>query len=223
MRGRIMAAAAALLVGLPAQAGGFDAGTFRTWADMRIDDRQRPDRALQASRKTFVYRDLETNAVLRTWRGAPLAPIEYPYQLISYELEGDTLVTWVEQGRGAALQRIGPGRDMTVRRIGDALAYTAPLFLDFPVAGGRVQAFENYDFFVAPPTAGVRYPYQISWLRYGAIPGGGHGVMHLVAWRVGRYQELPATIREYLDTEARLWREPPRDLDDVRRLQEVAP
>lgn len=209
-------------------------GTVFSWPDgrplMRVEgiDTARLDRSLstatvahQLSRKTFVYRDLETGAVLTSWNGQPLPPIEYPYQYITYALEGDGLTTWVEQGSGARVQRIGPGQDIVARRLGNTLAFSAPLFLDFPGPGGaRMQAFENYDFLVQPADSGVRYPYQISWLRYGDLPAGiGTAVMHMVAWRVDRYEELPESIRGYLDRDARLWREPPRDLAEIRELQ----
>ncbi len=209
-------------------------GTVYSWPEgrplMRVEgiDTARLDRSLgtasvahQLSRKTFVYRDLETNAILTAWQGQPLPPIEYPYQYITYALEGDGLTTWVEQGSGPRVQRIGPGQDMVVRRLGNTLVFTAPLFLDFPAPDGtRMQAFENYDFFVQPAGSGVRHPYQISWLRYGDLPAGiGKAVMHMVAWRVDRYEELPESIRGHLDRDARLWREPPRDLAEIRELQ----
>jgi len=176
--------------------------------------------AHQLSRKTFVYRDLDSNEVLRSWNGQPLPPIAYPYQYITYTLAGQHLETVVEQGRGAQVQRIGPGTDIIARRIGNTLAFSAPLFLDFPVpGGGRYQAFENYDFLVQPRAAGVEHPYQISWVRYGDLPNIGKTIMHMVAWRVDRYAELPAGMRAYLENEGQLWMAPPKDLAEIRALQ----
>jgi hypothetical protein len=210
-------------------------GTVFSWPSgkplMHVEgiDTARLDRALstptlahQLSRKTFIYRDLDSNAVLTEWQGKPLAPIEYPYQYITYELAGDGLTTWVEQGAGARVQRIGPGTDILARRLGNTVAFSAPLFLDFPGRdGARIQAFENYDFFAHAASTGVQHPYQISWLRYGELGSGiGASVMHMVAWRIDRYQDLPATIRDYLERDAKLWREPPRDLAEIRRLQQ---
>lgn len=176
--------------------------------------------AHQLSRKTFIYRDIETDAVLREWNGRPLPPIAYPYQYITYELKGSGVETWVEQGAGARLQRIGPGTDIVARRIGNTTAFSAPLFLDFPLANGdRMQSFEHYDFF-NQGRVGVTHPYQISWLRFGELPAGlGKGVMHMVSWRVDRYEQLPESIRRYLEQEARLWLNPPKDLAEIRALQ----
>lgn len=178
--------------------------------------------AHQVSRKTFVYRDADTNAVLREYQGKPLPPIAYPYQYITYALRDNALETWVEQGAGARKQRIGPGTDLAVRRIGNTLAFSAPLFLDMPMPGGaRMQAFEHYDFFDQGAVPGVTHPFQISWLRFGDLPAGlGKGVMHMVSWRVDRYADLPESIRGYLESEARLWLEPPKDIAEIRRLQQ---
>lgn len=178
--------------------------------------------AHQVSRKTFIYRDLETNAILREWQGKPLPPIAYPYQYITYTLRGSGLETWVEQGAGARKQRIGPGTDLMARQLGNTTAFSAPLFLDLPMPGGaRMQAFEHYDFFHQGAAPGITHPFQISWLRFGDLPAGlGRGVMHMVSWRVDRYADLPASIRSYLESDAQLWLTPPQDIAEIRRLQQ---
>ena len=183
-------------------------------------DENDPDVAHQLSRKTFYYRDAVTGQVLREYQGKPVEPIEYPYQFISYELKGDRLQTWVEQGSGRALQRIGPGEDIRARRIGESLLFSAPLFLDLEFPGGRYQAFEHYDFLVEP---GSDAPAQCSWVRYGDLPpwaGGKPSIMHMVTWRIDDYEALPARMREYLEAEAPLWMAPPKDLADIRALQQ---
>ncbi|WP_156320300.1 hypothetical protein [Brevundimonas sp. AAP58] len=192
--------------------------------DTSTSDRPEPGRSLarQFSRKIYVYRDAETNAVLRQVNGMPVEPVAYPYQFITYELVGDRLTTMVEQGTGARVQRIGPGDTMQARRIGDAHVFTAPLFLDFPAGGDRrYQAFENYDFFIQAP-GGASNPNQLSWVRYGDAPawaGGGPAIMHLITWRIDRYEDVPSTLRDYIETDAPLWRAPPTGIDDIRRLQ----
>jgi len=37
---------------------------------------------------------------------------------------------------------------------------------------------------------------------------------------VDTYEERPSSIREYVETEAPLWLEPPADLDAIRALQQ---
>ena len=193
--------------------------TARRWRDPTA-----PDIVKQLSRKTFIYRDLQTDAVLTTIKGAKLAPIEYPYQFITYDLQDGRVQTFVEQGRKPRLQRIGPGNDMQVRMVRGDYIFTAPLFLDFPTGEGeRYQSFENYDFIVSGQPDADPATHRLSWVRYGDIPGVGKAVMHLVSWRVDRYADLPASMRSYLEADARLWMQPPADIAAIHALQEPLP
>lgn len=180
--------------------------------------------AHQYNRKTYIFRDAETNAVLTEWNGQAVAPVAYPYQFISYELVDGGVQTFVEQGAGERMSRIGPGNDISARRLGDSVVFTAPVYLDFPIGdtGMRYQAFENYDFFIQPEGS-VEVPHQLSWIRYGACPswaGGQPCVMHLVTWRVTGFEQVPATLREWVEAEAPLWKQPPANLGEIRALQQ---
>jgi hypothetical protein len=230
-------------------AGGFDSGSFRSWVSLRVGDGKQPvywyatgtvyaypsgepllavegietarldpglssaTEAHQLSRKIFIYRDLKSGAMVREWRGQPLPPIAYPYQYITYALKGQQIETWVEQGKGKSVVRIGPGSDMTARRVKDTLAFSAVVFLDFPLPNGeRMQSFEHYDF--------LQKQKLISWIRYGDLPAGiGKAAMHMLAWRVSSYADVPASLRDYIDAEASLWRAPPLNLAEIRDLQ----
>ncbi len=219
----------------------YSVGTLRSYPDGKLlarvegydtarSERVSPTLVRQFNRKTYIYRDAATNAVITQSGGKPVEPVAYPYQYITYELKDGGVETWVEQGAGKGVRRIGPGRDIAVRQVGtgrDAGAvYTAPVYLDFPVgnAGARYQAFENYDFFVPMPyRSGAAN--RLSWVRYGDAPGfagGGKSIMHLVTWRIDRYADVPATLRDYIEASAPLWKAPPRDLADIRRLQAAA-
>lgn len=184
--------------------------------------------AHQFNRKTYVYRDVKTGDVLREYQGKPVEPIAYEYQFITYALaDGGKVETSVEQGRAPRIQRFGPDGDMGVTRLGDTYVFTAPVFLDFPIPGApvRYQAWENYDFFVTP-NAKLSHPLTLSWARYGALPpwaGGGPAIIHMVSWRLDRFEDVPAAFRQYIEREAPLWRAPPADLADIRRLQAAAP
>ncbi len=176
--------------------------------------------AYQLSRKIFVYRDAATNQVLSEVDGKPVQHIQYPYQYITYRLEDDRLVTFVEQGSGARLTKLGPSDEITARRLGGVAIFSAPLFLDLETPRGRYQAFEHYDFFLQP--AGNPQPNQLSWVRYGDLPpflGPGKAIVHLVSWRVDSFEELPATIRGYVEQHATLWLQPPKDMAEIRALQ----
>jgi len=181
-----------------------------------------PDSAIQLSRKVFVYRDIDTDAILREYEGRPVTRIAYPYQLITYSLEGDKLVTRVEQGAGAALQKIGPGENFLLRRLGGSLVFSSPLFLNMETPRGKYEAYENYDFVYHPDEKGPAAKHQMVWNRLGDLPafvGKGRAVIQMVGWRVDRFEDLPASIRDYIKAEAPLWAAPPKDLDEIRALQ----
>ena len=84
-----------------------------------VRDESDPKTAYQLSRKTFVYRDPVTNEIFREVNGKPATHIKYPYQYITYKLDGDRMVTFVEQGSGARIRKLGPAEEMAARRVGD--------------------------------------------------------------------------------------------------------
>lgn len=186
-------------------------------------------KAEQYSRKIYIYRDAETNEVVREVGGQSVDPIAYPYQFITYELKEEDgepyLETFVEQGEHPRVQKIGPGRDITVRQVGELNLYTAPLFLDFPIPGSdaRYQTFENYDFVV--PDEAEDGPAMITFMRYGPLPkfaqtdGITMGAMHLQTWRIEDYEDVPQSLRDYIEADAPLYTAPPADFNAIKLLQ----
>ena len=188
----------------------------------RMIPSDQPDTAFQLSRKVFVYRDPETNEILKEYKGQPVTRIAYPYQFITYKLEGDRLTTFVEQGSGANLQKIGPGDNFLLRRLGPSLVFSSPLFLNMETPRGKYEAYENYDFVYHPAEKDPAAKHQLIWNRFGDLPafvGKGKAVIQMVGWRVDRFEDLPSSIREYVRTDAPLWMAPPKDLDEIRALQ----
>jgi len=175
--------------------------------------------AHQYNRKIYVFRDPGTGEVVPESQ-----PVAYPYQFITYEMDGEGgLNTRVEQGSGDRILALEDD-SLSYRQLGDTHVFTAPVFIDFPVPGSemRIQAWENYDFFIHPEGT-VEEPHQLSWARKGRLApwaGGGEAVMHLITWRVDAYSELPDTMRAYVEAEAPLWMNPPADLAEVRALQQ---
>ena len=41
-----------------------------------------------------------------------------------------------------------------------------------------------------------------------------------MTWRVERWEDIAADLRSYIEKEQPLWRNPPKDLAEIRRLQE---
>jgi len=181
-----------------------------------------PDEAWQLSRKYYVFRDPETNAVIKEYNGKPAPPIAYPYQYLTFRLEGGRVVTSVEQGAGAALVRIGPLDNFILRRLGPDLVVSTPLFLNRETPRGKYEAYENYDFFLRAAEQEPRRRYQMAWNRFADQPaflGPGRAMLQMIGWRVDRFDDLPSTIRDCIVQDAPMWKEPPKDLDEIRALQ----
>jgi hypothetical protein len=181
-----------------------------------------PDTAMQLSRKVFVYRDPVTNELLKEWEGRPVTRIAYPYQFITYKLDGEKLVTFVEQGAGANLVKIGPGENFLLRRLGPSLVFSSPLFLNMDTPRGKYEAYENYDFVYHPAEKSPAAAHQLIWNRYGDLPafiGKGKAMIQMVGWRCDRFEDLPSSMREYIKAEAQMWMAPPKDLNEIRELQ----
>jgi hypothetical protein len=181
-----------------------------------------PDIAWQLSRKYYVFRDPETNAVLREYNGKPVPPIAYPYQYLTFKLDKGRVVTSVEQGAGAALVRIGPLDNFILRRLGSSLVVSTPLFLNRETPRGKYEAYENYDFILRASEETSRERYQMTWNRFADLPaflGPGRAMLQMVGWRVDAFEDLPSTIRDCILQDAPMWKEPPKDLDEIRALQ----
>jgi len=182
------------------------------------------DPVVHLTRKTYAYTDAETGEILTEYNGQKVVPIAYPYQMISYRYENGRIFGDVEQGVAPAVQKIEARTGMTWRWMGkDTLAITAPVFLDFPLPnGGRYEAWENYDFFIHRPGTNAE-PHQMAWQRYGALPpfaGKGQAIYHLLSWRVDSNAKLPEKLRAWAAREKPMWLNPPRDLDEIRALQQ---
>ena len=181
------------------------------------------DPVIHLTRKTFAYTDPVTGEVITEFNGQPVAPIAYPYQMISYRFENGEIFADVEQGTGDRVQTVHAKDGIRYRHIGkDTLAFTASIFLDAPLSSGaRYEAWENYDFFIQPEGS-VDQPYQMSWQRFGSLPawaGGGKAIYHLLSWRVESQDDFPAAILDWAKSSMPMWLNPPADIAEVRRLQ----
>ena len=173
---------------------------------------------LQLSRKIFFYRDVKTNDVLREINGLKVEPIAYPYQQITYELKDGKMMTSVVQGKAPRIQKIEGSGDMIARQFGKLTMFSAPLFLNLP----NYKAYENYDFLVQPTSSKNAPRYQLTWNRRGDLPkffGGGDSVFQLASYRIDKYADLPKTMRDVLETDGKMWMNPPKDLTEIAELQ----
>ena len=182
---------------------------------------------IHLTRKTYAYTHPETGEILTEWNGKPVEPIAYPYQMISYRYENGRIYGDVEQGTGDNVRQITSEDGMMARMMGDTLAITAPVFLDFPLPGGaRYEAWENYDFFIHPEGS-LEEPHQMSWQRYGAPPPflaedaskSGKAIYHLLTHRVESHDEFPPELLEWAKANKPQWLNPPADIAEIRALQ----
>lgn len=174
------------------------------------------------TRKTYTYTDPLSGEILTEFNGETVVPIAYPYQVIRYQMRDGLIYADVEQGVEPRVQKIESKDGIIARKVGDSWAFTAPLFLNFPLPnGGQYEAWENYDFFVHPEGS-VSEPHQMTWQRLGDLPpwaGGGKGIYHLVSWRVDSTDEFPAKLLDWAKAEKPMWLAPPASLEEVRALQ----
>lgn len=180
------------------------------------------DSVIQLNRKIFIYTDKNTGEVLETYNDKPVQHIKYPYQQITYALQGDRLASYVTQGSGKRRMTMGPGYNTTARKMGNSYVFTAPVFLNMETPRGKYEAYENYDFYVFPEESKLEHRYQLSWVRYGDLPpfAGGKGIIQLVCYRVDNFEDLPNPLRDYIKKEAKLWLKPPQNLEEIAELQQ---
>jgi hypothetical protein len=183
-------------------------------ADRLIRSTDDRGKAYQLHREIFLYRHPETNAVLRNWKGKEIKPLMMPYQFYIYSFENGRFALRVEQGSGERLQRLGP-IPIEARRIGEATTFSLPLFIR-----GEKKAFAHYDFFTGP--AGTSERYRLSWIRFDdwpRFPASGRRVMHAVSHRLETWEDVPHSIRTFIESEAPNYKYPPRDIEEIRKLQ----
>ncbi len=176
----------------------------------------------KASRKFYILRDPQTGAVLEQIDGQPNDRYFYPYQYMTFRLDGDRLVGTATQGSGAALRTVDIGAAMEARRIGNVVAFSAPNARE---AADGTGSFEMYEFWVTPRRARLQpsATLTLTLVNWHPIGRGRPVYTHRTSWRVDRYADLPASIRDYIETRAPLYREPPRDFAEIERLQRAPP
>lgn len=181
-----------------------------------------PDSVIQLNRKLFLYLDKDSEKILDSIGGMLVTHIKYPYQVIEYVLKKSGLNTYVTQGGGTRLMRMGPTQTGQVKKLGKNLVFSFPAFMNFQTAKGKYEAYENFDFFLNDNSNRIDQRYQLTWWRYGELPvflGGGKSVIQLVCHRVNDYEDLPKQLREYIETKAPMWKAPPHNMEEIKELQ----
>jgi hypothetical protein len=210
---------------LPSYAGGFDAELFERFVDSNMGRDGRPvyyystGTVHKASRKMFVLRDPRTGEVIEQVDGKALDDYFYPYQYMTFRLDGSLLRGTATQGAGAAKRSVDVGSAMEARRVGDVAVFSAPNARARPDGTGT---YEMYEFWVQPLGSTVQpsTTLTLTLVNWHPIGRGKPVYTHRTSWRVDRYEALPASLREWIDAKAPLYREPPRDMAEIERLQQ---
>ena len=180
------------------------------------------EKVIHLTRKTFAYTDANTGEVITEYNGQKVEPIAYPYQMIEYRYENGRIYGDVTQGVGDRVQKIISEDGIAARQIGDTWAFTAAVFLDFPLpTGAQYQAWENYDFFINPEGS-IEEPHQMSWQRYGALPswaGGEQAIYHLLSHRVEAEEDMPEQLLSWAQANKPQLLSPPADLAEIAAIQ----
>jgi hypothetical protein len=101
--------------------------------------------------------------------------------------------------------------------------FTTPVNYTLPAisgAAGPEPVWENYDFIER--TYGGGLSYEAIWAGNFPLPpfmGPGRSSMHGYFQRYDNYTDVPATLRDFVEEYAPMWKEPPRDMDEIRGLQ----
>lgn len=181
--------------------------------------RRDPDGTVhKASRKMFILRDPRTSEVIERIDGKALDDYFYPYQYMTFRLDGSLLRGTATQGAGAAKHSVDVGSAMEARRVGDVAVFSAPNARARPDGTG---SYEMYEFWVQPRGSTVQpsTTLTLTLVNWHPIGRGKPVYTHRTSWRVDRYDALPASLREWIEAKAPLYRQPPRDLAEIERLQ----
>ena len=193
----------------------------------QIRDSDRPDVRIGVARKFDAFRDKDANALVQTSDGQQIAPLLYPYQMFEYEVAGEEVRSLVTQGCGDQVRRIPGAGDVLREPLGSGVQYTAPSH--FPFFHPGLPDFEDF-FTITVSYLSGRGPsnplhtWGISIVSRRPPWAGGDDAALVTAVLSGggysAFEYLPPHVQDYIQTELPAWTVPPKDLLEVRRMQE---
>ncbi len=192
-----------------------------------IIDPKNPNKRYGIVRKLDVFRDKDTNAVLESMNGQPVKLWTFPYQLLELEYKDGKVFLTVSQGSGEFL-RTHTFNDGSVERYGDFAHFSFPGFYttrraelpDHVTAQSTMSVFSICE---KNCTAVTRYQWNQSDVGplapWATTEPGRLGFRSTSGARFETYAELPEQLRAFIDRHYPDFREPAKDLDEVRALQ----
>lgn len=190
-------------------------------------DPNNPNKRYGIVRKVDLFRDKDTGEVLETFEGRPVKPWVFPYQLMELEYKDGKVLLTVTQGAGEFL-RTHKFPYSSVERHGDVAHVTFYSFYqtrraEIPDSVSSTTMSTLFMICEANCNANPSRQWNQSGVSTLAPWAGGDGTklayMHISGGRFETYEELPASLRAVLDKQFPEWRQPAKDLDEVRALQ----
>jgi len=192
-----------------------------------VIDPKNPNRRFGIVRKLDLFRDKDTNEVLKTFNGKPVQSWVFPYQLLELEYKDGKVMLTVSQGAGEFL-RTHKFPESSIDRYGNFAHVTFPGFFTTrrPEIPDQVSSHTMTSLFItceANCSATPRYQWNQSGVSPLAPWAGGDGqklgYMSMSGARFENYSELPQEVRSVIDAQYPDFREPAKDLDEVKALQ----
>jgi hypothetical protein len=179
--------------------------------------------AVGLTRKLVVLRDPASGEILPGPDG-PAWLNNFTYQLFRMYLQDGFLVYEVEQGAGPFHETVTDGMHRSeVQHYEGMTVFTTPVnyaMPDFAGTGNPERVWENYDFIERERDG--RVSYEAIWAGAFPLPpfmGAGRSSMHGYFRRYDDFNQVPATLRDFVEAHAQMWKLPPRDMDEIRSLQ----
>lgn len=188
-----------------------------------VADPGKPDNKICLGRKMSLFLDKDTGEVLHEFRGHPLAPEIYPYQVIEMTLQGDRVAAVATQGAGKSLRTHRLDDVVNAMNFADRTYFAAAAMFTVHHGAGVHNVFEYLTYVMPPDAASEKTPDPglVRTVSYNSPYGDGNTyvVEHAVGTRVKSYDELPVHVHEFIKTEAPIFRAPPANMAEIKRLQ----
>lgn len=190
-------------------------------------DPANPNRRFGIARKLDLFRDKNTNQVLQTFNGKPVKSWVFPYQLLEMEYKDGAIMLTATQGSGEFL-RVHRFPQTSIERYGQFAHITIPGYFKVtrPEIPDSVQTHTmTSNFIICEGACGSSPRHQ--WMQAGISPlapwAGGDGrkmaYMFMSGARFENYSDLPQQLRSVIEAQYPQWREPPRDLEEIKAIQ----
>ncbi len=190
-------------------------------------DPKNPNHRFGIVRKLDLFRDKDTGKLLETFNGQPVKSWIFPYQLLELEYKDGKVMLSASQGAGEFL-RTHHFPESSIDRYGNFAHVTFPGFFMTrrPEIPDEVSTHTMTSLFITCESNCKATP-RHQWNQSGISPlapwAGGDGkklaYMSMSGARFEKYSQLPQDLRSVIDTKYPEFREPAKDLEEVRALQ----